>query len=196
MTAIINRLIRLILKPQQEWLRIKEENISTDDLLKKYLLIFSGIHKLVMLTILLVTNPPEEYQFISLPTLGVKIRWILFVYLLSFIEIYVFGKMMNHLFFYFTQKNDLNMILKVIIFSQMIFWAGSIFLLIPYASLFLSIVINIYSLYLLYLGSMVVLEIPGQKIKSFFIISVLILMIINITGFMISLYSFGAFKSA
>ncbi|MHB8054512.1 MAG: Yip1 family protein [Candidatus Aminicenantales bacterium] len=171
---IIERAKGIILKPKEEWVKIKGESTPVMTLFMNYVLILAAI--------------PAVAQFIGYALIGRRIlsfgtfRWpigtalvgAVVSYVLSVVSIYVAGFVINLLAPSFGSKPNLENAMKLVVYSMTPMWVAGIFYIFPVLGLLAGLV-GLYGLYVLYLGfSNPMMDTPQDKVLPYLVVSILI----------------------
>jgi hypothetical protein len=172
---LLNRVINIITKPKEEWLVIKNENISTKQLFVGYVAILALI--------------PVVARFIGncfvinkVPIVN-GLAYAVVSYVMIFVGIYVSAFIINALAPKFESTQNMNNALKLITFSYTPIWIAGIGAILPILG-FLSI-FGLYGLYLLYIGLEPMMETPPAKRIVYLIISLLVVLVVYMVVFVI-----------
>ncbi len=192
---LVPRVQGLILKPNEEWGRIKDETTTVTDIFKSYLMIMAAV--------------PAVAQFIGYWLIGVSvplrgtIRYSLgnslvravASYILSLAAVFVLALIINALAPTFSSKPDQIQSLKLAAYSLAPYYVAGIFYLIPVLSI-LTLLAGIYSLYVLYLGFKAgLMETPPEKIMGYFVVTLVVGIVLRrVVGLIVgAIFSSSAF---
>jgi hypothetical protein len=171
---LVARIQGIILKPKDEWEKIKQESYSISQLFTTYAMILAAI--------------PAAAQFIGLGLVGRSIPWVgwyrygvgraflyaVFLYVGNLVAVYVVGIVINALAPSFASKPNQDNAMKLAVFSMTPAWVAGVLYLFPFIG-FLAILGSLYSLYVLYLGfNSSLMETPQDKVVTYLIVSVVI----------------------
>jgi hypothetical protein len=175
---IINRVQQLILKPKEEWEKIKGEKTTLAELFTSYAMILLAI--------------PAVAQFIGWSLIGRRIpfvgwyrvgigtgllRAILF-YILTLTSVYVFGIIINALAPTFGSKPDATSAMKLAVYSMTPAWVAGVLYIIPLLDI-LVILASLYGIYILYLGFVCpMMDTPKDKVMTYMIVSIIVAAIV------------------
>jgi hypothetical protein len=192
---IISRVKGIILKPAEEWEKIKAEQTTVADLFKSYMMILAAI--------------PAVAQFIgywqvglSIPFrghirfgLGFSLGRAVVSYVFSLVAVFVLVLIIDALAPTFSSKPNQVNALKLAAYSMTPYFVSGIFLLIPVLS-FLTALAGLYGLYLLYLGfKKGLMETPPEKIMGYFILTIVVEIVLWVVVSLIlgAIFSLGVF---
>jgi len=172
---IVQRVQSILLKPKEEWAKIKAEPATVIEIFRSYVLILAAI--------------PAGFQFLGnvlvgkrLPVVGV-FRWpigralgfALVSYVLSLVTVYAFALIVNELAPTFSSAKNMTAALKLAAYSMTPAWVAGIFHLIPGLGV-LGMVASLYGLYLLYLGfDAPMMETPKDKVPAYLVLSIVVI---------------------
>ena len=175
---IVSRVQQLILKPKEEWVKIKEEKITLAELFTSYAMILLAI--------------PAVAQFIGWSLIGRRIpfvgtyrmgigtgflRAILF-YVLTLVSVYVFGIIINALAPTFSSKSDATAAMKLAVYSMTPAWVAGVLYIIPLLDI-LVILASLYGIYILYLGFVCpMMDTPKEKVLAYMIVSLIVAVVV------------------
>ncbi|MBC7362799.1 MAG: YIP1 family protein [Candidatus Aminicenantes bacterium] len=192
---IITRAQGIILRPKEEWEKIKAEPTTVADLFKSYVIILASI--------------PAVAQFIGYWLVGVNIPFrgnvsvsfgfslsrAVVSYVFSLITVFVLALIIDALAPTFSSKpNQLNA-LKLAAYSLTPYFVAGIFNLIPVLSI-LILLASLYGLYVLYLGFQSgLMETPPEKVMGYFVLTIVaeIVLWLVISLILGAIFSLGTF---
>ncbi len=176
---IVARVQGILLKPKDEWEKIKGEPLPISMLFTSYAAILAAI--------------PAVCQFIGLSLIGRNIPWrgltrfgfgrtlfyAIFLYGLSLVSVYVLGIIINALAPTFSSKQNKENAMKIAVFSMTPAWIAGVFHLIPFLS-FLAVFGSFYGIYLFYLGfTSSLMETPPDKVIGYVVVSIVVAFILT-----------------
>ena len=175
---IVNRVQGIILKPKEEWAKIKTESTSIQQLFTSYALILAAI--------------PAIANFIGMGLIGRRIPFIgwyrynigtaflyaILSYIFSLVTVYIFGIIINALAPTFGSKTDSVNSMKLAVFSMTPYWVAGALYLIPMLGI-LALLAGIYGLYVLYLGfSNPLMDTPQDKVIGYLLVSIVVVAVL------------------
>jgi hypothetical protein len=177
---IVQRVQSIILKPKEEWVKIKAEPSSVAGLFTSYAMILAAI--------------PAGCQFLGnilvgrrLPMVGV-FRWSIgralgnavVSYVFALITVYLFALIINELAPNFGSAKNMTSALKLSVYSMTPGWAAGIFYIIP-GLWILGILASLYGLYVLYLGfDTPMMETPKDKVVGYMAVSIVVVIVLYV----------------
>ncbi len=171
---IVVRVQNILLKPKEEWEKIKEEPLTIPQMFTSYAAILAAI--------------PAVCQFIGLGLIGRRIPtrgfigygfgrslfYAIILYVLSLAAVFVLGIIINALAPTFSSKQNQENAMKIAVFSMTPSWVAGIFYLIPLLS-GLAFLGSLYAIYLFYLGfNSSVMDTPADKVVGYVVVSVVV----------------------
>ncbi|MFZ2055164.1 MAG: Yip1 family protein [Candidatus Aminicenantales bacterium] len=176
---LIARTQGILLKPKDEWAKIKDEPTTVQQLFTQYAVILAAI--------------PAVAQFLGTALfLGFRIpggggTWItraflyaVFSYIMSLVVVYALGFIINALAPNFSSAQDLPRAMKLAVYSMTPVWIAGIFNLIP-ALWGLGLLGSLYGLYIMYLGfSTPLMGTPKEKVTGYFVVSVVVVIVLMV----------------
>jgi hypothetical protein len=173
---LVARVQAILLKPKEEWVKIKDEPTTIRELFVPYAVILAAI--------------PAVAQFLGWAVLGFRIpyaggSWVtrallyaIFSYILSLVLVYALGFIINALAPNFSSTQSLPLAMKLAVYSMTPVWIMGIFNLIPALGV-LGILGSLYGLYIMYLGFMTpLMGTPKEKATGYFIVSVVVTIVL------------------
>jgi hypothetical protein len=182
---IVNRVQQIILKPKEEWVKIKEEKVTLAELFTSYALILVAV--------------PAVAQFIGYSIVGRRIPFVgwyrmgigsgllyaILYYVFTLVAIYVFGIVINALAPTFSSKSDATNAMKLAVYSMTPAFVAGAFYIIPFLG-FLAILGSLYGIYILYLGfATPMMDTPKEKVVAYLVVSLVVVVVLWVIIFVI-----------
>jgi len=174
---IVSRVQGILLKPKDEWLKIKDEPATIQQLFTKYAVILAAI--------------PAVAQFIGWAFIGFRIPYqggswmaraflyIIFSYAFGLAVVYGFGWVINALAPNFSSTQNLPNAMKLAVYSMTPVWVAGIFHLIPRLGV-LAALGALYGIYVMYLGfATPLMGTPKEKVPGYMVVSVVAMIILS-----------------
>lgn len=176
---LIARVQGILLKPKDEWVKIKDEPATIQQLFTQYAVILAAI--------------PAAAHFIGTALfIGFRIPggggswtaraffYAIFSYVLNLAVVYALGFIINALAPNFSSNQNPASAMKLAVYSMTPAWIAGVFYLIP--SLWvLSLLGSLYGLYILYLGfDNPLMGTPKEKVTGYFVISVVVAIVLMV----------------
>jgi hypothetical protein len=175
---LVARAQGIILKPKEEWVKIKGETTSVAQLFMGYAAILAAI--------------PAIAQFIGYGLIGISVPFIgsyrfplgsalmraIIYYVLILASAYIFGMVINALAPTFSSKQSVENAMKLAVYSMTPAWIGGVFYIIPALSI-LAILASLYGLYVMYLGfSAPMMDTPKEKVVGYIVASFVVVVVL------------------
>ena len=177
---IVARVQAILLKPKEEWARIKAEPTTSAQLFTSYVMLLAAI--------------PAAFQFLGhvlvgrrLPLVGVY-RWpvgralgfALVSYVLSLAAVYIFALVVDQLAPSFASTKNMTAALKLAAYSMTPGWVAGVLYIVP-GLWALGLVASLYGLYILFLGfETPMMDTPKDKVPGYLVVSVLVVLAVSI----------------
>lgn len=188
--AIIKRAIAIITKPKDEWVVIKNENITIVDMFTKYAVILAAIPAIAGFLGNLLVGRSVMGITIRIPFARALV-WGVMMYVVGLGALYVMALIIDALAPSFDSQKDMVESMKVAVYASTASWVAGILYLIPPLTI-LALVAGFYTLYLLYLGIQIVKSPPKDKAAAYFIVVIIVQVIVSfLIGFIVSFAAFG-----
>ena len=175
---LVARAQAILLKPKEEWVKIKEESTPIAQLFMSYAAILAAI--------------PAIAQFIGYGLIGISIPFVgtyrfalgtsllraIIYYVLILASAYVFGMIINALAPSFGSKPSVDHAMKLAVYSMTPAWIGGVFYIIPALGI-LAMLASIYGLYVLYLGfSSPMMDTPKDKVMGYIVVCIVVVAVL------------------
>jgi len=174
---LVARVQAILLKPKEEWVKIKDEPTTIQQLFVPYAVILAAI--------------PAVAQFLGWAVIGGfripyaggswmmrALLYAIFSYILSLVVVYALGFIINALAPNFGSTQSLPLAMKLAVYSMTPAWIMGIFNLIPALGA-LSVLGSLYGLYILYLGfATPLMGTPKEKITGYFVVSLVVAIVL------------------
>jgi hypothetical protein len=166
---IIERAKQIILKPKDEWVAIDQESTSVKDLVTGYLVPLA-----LVATIASFIGYSFFFKFHSLG-FGIKYAILYFV-------TYVGGALLtawviDALAPSFGSTKDFRKAMQLVVYSYTPMMVASVVMIFPALSPIM-LLAGLYSLYLLYLGLKPLMKTPDDKLMTYFVVSLVVLVVV------------------
>ncbi|OGD20640.1 MAG: hypothetical protein A2Y70_08020 [Candidatus Aminicenantes bacterium RBG_13_64_14] len=177
---IVPRVQAILIKPKEEWVKIKAEPSTVAGLFTSYAMILAAI--------------PAGAQFLGnimvgyrLPVVGLY-RWsigralgkAIVSYIFALATVYLFALIINELAPNFGSAKNMTSALKLAVYSMTPGWVAGILYIIP-GLWILGILASLYGLYVLYLGfDTPMMETPKDKVMSYMGVSIVVVIVLYV----------------
>lgn len=173
---IVARAKGILLKPKEEWVKIKAEPTTIQQLFTSYAFILAAIPvvaKFIGWALVGFRIPYLEGSW-----MGRAVLYLIFSYVFNLVAVYVFGVIINALAPNFSSPQNLVNAMKLAVYSMTPGWLAGIFHIIPSIGV-LSILGFLYGIYVLYLGfATPLMETPKEKVVGYMVISVVVMIVL------------------
>jgi len=177
---LVARAQAILLKPKEEWVKIKGESTPIAQLFTSYAVLLAAV--------------PAVAQFIGNGLVGKRIPfvgWVRFpigsalfqailYYVFTLVSVYVFGIVINALAPSFGSKQSMENAMKLAVYCMTPMWIGGVFYIIPFLG-FLAILASLYGLYILYLGfDNPLMDTPKEKVLGYLIVCIVVVVVLSL----------------
>ncbi len=175
MNNLIARIQAILLKPKEEWVKIKAESMPVMPLFMKVVIPLAAIPAVCgFIGNALIGRRILSFGVFRYP-LGTALFQALLTYALTVVSVYVGGMVINALAPSFGSKSNLENAMKLVVFSMIPGWIAGVFQILP-ALWVLTTIASLYGLYILYLGFMTpMMETPQDKVIPYLVVSILVI---------------------
>jgi hypothetical protein len=177
---LVSRVQAIVLKPKDEWAKIKAETTTVAELFTSYACILAAI--------------PAIAQFIGFGLIGFRVPfvgWIrlglgtallraIVAYIFSLISVYLLALIINALAPTFSSTQNMTNAMKIAVYSMTPMWVAGVLYIIPFLGI-LVIIAGLYGLYILYLGfAAPLMDTPKEKVMGYLILSIVVVVVLSI----------------
>lgn len=174
---LVPRIQGILLKPKEEWGKIKDEQTTIKDLFLPYVIILAAIPAVAQFIGWAVVGG-MRIPYIGRSIVGRTFMYSIFFYILSLVGVYVVGMIINMLAPNFASKQNPVNAMKLVVYSYTPMWLAGILYLIPFLAP-LALLASLYGLYILYLGfDANLMDTPKDKVMTYFVVSLLIAIVV------------------
>ena len=175
---IVSRVQGILLKPKEEWEKIKGESLTIPQMFTSYAALLAAVPPIAhMIGLTLIGR--------SIPVIGVyryglgrTLLYAIFYYALSLVSVYVLGIIVNALAPTFSSKQNPENAMKIAVFSMTPVWVAGIFYIIPVLGV-LAVLGSLYGIYLFYIGfSSSIMDTPQDKVVGYVVVSIIVAVIL------------------
>ena len=169
-TGLIARVQGILLRPQEEWVRIDGEAATVQGLFTGYAMILAAIPAVATLIGSLIF-----VHMIPLALIGAVLT-----YALGLLGVFIFGYIVNLLAPSFGAQANLVQAMKLVVYSSTASWIGGILGIVPFIGWIGAIAGGLYSLYLLFIGTPVMMKSPADKSTAYTIVAILCAIVVQV----------------
>jgi len=175
---LVARVQGILLKPKEEWVKIKGESTSVAQLFTGYAILLAAIPAIAQFIgrALIGTHVP----FVGWVrwNLGSSILYAVVAYILSLVGVYVLGVIINALAPSFGSKQSMEKAMKLSVYSMTASWIAGVLFIIPVLGI-LAAIAGLYGLYILYLGfAEPLMDTPKEKVMGYLVVSIVVAIVI------------------
>ena len=176
---LVARVQGIILRPKEEWEKIKTESITIKELFTSYALILAAIPAIAsFIGRIIIGRRVLSYGFQQFSLVN-AFFYAVMTYLFALLTAYVLGIIINAFAPTFSSKSDAVAAMKLAVFCMTPYWVASVLFFIPFLWILVIFAGGLYGLYVLYLGfSAPMMDTPQEKVMSYFITSTVIVMVL------------------
>lgn len=178
---VVDRAKNILIQPRTEWHVIEAEPSDPKALYLNYLAILAAVPAVAsFLNFLLFAGP-----FGTRMGLGTALAAALTQYILSLVMVLGVAFIADVLAPSFDGQKDFNRALKLTGYSVTAAWIAGVFVIIPGVGWLIMLIGTLYSLYLFFLGTQVMMRVPEQKAIGY---TVVVIVVAIILSFVIGLF--------
>lgn len=174
---LVSRVKGILLKPKDEWGKIKGENLPVAKLFTSYAVILAAIPAVAHFFGWGIFGS-LRIPYLGRHLFGRNLFYSIFSYVFSLLTVYILGIIINALAPTFSSKPNQENAMKLAVFSMTPAWIAGILNLIPFLGILASLA-SLYGLYIMYLGfDATLMETPKDKVVSYFVVSLVIALVL------------------
>jgi hypothetical protein len=174
---LVARVQGILLKPKDEWAKIRDEQVTVQQLFTQYAVILAAIPAVAQFLGWALIGG-LRIPYVGRSWMGRALLYAVFSYILSLAVVYALGFIINTLAPNFSSPQNLPNAMKLAVYSMTPAWIAGIFNLIPALSV-LTLLGSLYGLYILYLGfSAPLMGTPKEKTTGYFGVSVVVVVVL------------------
>lgn len=179
---LLSRVQGILLRPREEWIKIKEESLPLSQLFSSYVLILAAVPPLTrFLADLLYGGFKKPYSGWSWNVAGRNLLFSIITYIFSLIIVYVFGRIINFLAPIFSSRRSSLNSMRLAIYSLTPLWIGGVLYLVPRTGWVLRDLVGLYGIYILSLGFVAsLMDTPKEKVVGYLVMSSIIIIVLII----------------
>jgi len=168
---LVARVRGILLKPNEEWAKIKDEELTLVQLFMHYAAILAAIPAVAQF-LGRVLMGGARVPFTGRSILGRTFFYSIFYYVALLALAYLLGFVIHALAPSFSSKQNLTQAMKLAVFSMTPIWLAGILYVLPFLGILVYLAM-FYSFFLLYLGfEASLMQTPKDKIVGYFVITV------------------------
>jgi hypothetical protein len=176
---LVDRAKNIILAPKQEWELIEREQYEVKDLYTNYVMILAAIPAVagfIGFSIVPLGGILSRYG-IPIPS---GIAHMVLDYLFGLGSVYVLALIIDAFAPTFDGEKNMLQALKLAVFSSTAAWLAGIFFILPALSILY--LLALYSLYLLYVGLPILMNVREDKLAPYFVVICVMALVVNVVA--------------
>lgn len=174
---LVSRVQGIILKPKEEWVKIKDEPTTIQQLFTSYAVILAAIPVVARFIGLALTG--FRIPYLGGSWMGRAVLSLIFSYVFNLAVVYAFGFIINALAPTFSSTPNPPNAMKLAVYSMTPVWVAGIFHLIPRLGV-LAMLGALYAIYVMYLGfATPLMGTPKEKVPGYMVVSVVVMIILS-----------------
>ena len=186
-SAIVMRVLHILVQPKSEWPVIKQEQTDLPKLYLQYVAILAVIPAVAGF----IANAFVGTLSAGRVDVGTAFSAALIGYVLSLVMVFVVALVADSLAPTFGGRKNIERALKLVAYSMTASWVAGAFTIIPVLGWLISLLGGLYALYLFYLGAPVLMKTPESKTIGYTAVTVAITIVIGFVLAMITAALFG-----
>jgi len=176
---LVARVQGILLKPNEEWAKIKDEELTLVQLFSHYAVILAAIPAVAQF-LGRVLMGGARVPFTGRSILGRAFFYSIIYYLALLALAYLLGFVIHALSPSFSSQQNLTQAMKLAVFSMTPIWLAGILYVLPFLGILVYLAM-FYSFFLLYLGfDASLMQTPKDKVVGYFVITAVAAVIIYI----------------
>jgi hypothetical protein len=177
---LVSRAQSIILKPKEEWVKIKGEPTPITQLFTSYAAVLALIPAIAQfIGYALIGTRVLTFGVIRMNIGSALLRTVLY-YIFALASVYVFGLVINALAPSFGSKQNAENAMKLAVYSMTPAWLGGIFYIIP-ALWILVTLASLYGIYILYLGfATPMMDTAKDKVVGYLVVSFIVMIVLTV----------------
>ena len=171
---LVDRVQGIILKPKEEWEKIKGESLTVAELFTSYAMILVAIPAVAQLIGYGIVGFKVPFVGWYRLGLGAALARAIVAYILTLGAAFLLGFIINALAPSFASKQSQDNAMKLAVFSMTPTWLAGVLYIIP-ALTPLALLASLYGIYILYLGMTAgLMETPKEKVVSYLVVVIIV----------------------
>lgn len=177
---LVQRVQGILLKPQDEWLKIKGESTTIPKLFTSYAMILAAVPPAAKFLGRLLFRSEIPFARVPVWSVGRALSNAILSYVFSLAIVYLFALIIDALAPNFSSAQNLTNAMKLAVYSMTPVWVAGILYIIPNLGI-LAMLAGLYGLYLLYEGFKTpMMETPKDKVLGFLGVSIIVVVVLFI----------------
>jgi hypothetical protein len=172
---LVQRAQAVLLKPKEEWLKIKGESTAIPQLFTSYAMILAAIPPAAQFIGRLLFRSEIPFRHVVVWSFGRAFSNAVLSYVFSLAIVYLFALIIDALAPNFSSVRNLTNAMKLAVYSMTPVWLAGIFYIIPGLGI-LVLLAGLYGLFLLYEGfETPLMDTPKDRVLGFLVISIIVI---------------------
>jgi hypothetical protein len=171
------RIVNILTKPKQEWPVIAVEPKDIPGLYRNYIVLLAAIPAVCTLIGTSVVGFPIPFDGTYRVGFGTAFASAVVQYVLSLVGVYVAGLVIAKLAPNFQSEPDTAQAVKLVAYGWTPAWIAGVLMLYPALSP-LVMLASLYGIYLIYLGVSPLMKTPAEKVVTYLVVSVIVLIVV------------------
>jgi hypothetical protein len=168
---LVQRVQGVLLRPKDEWLKIKNESTTVSELFTSYAVILAAIPAAAQFIGRLLFRLEVPFARVPAWTAGRALSHAVLSYVFSLAIVYAFAVILDALAPNFSSARNLTNAMKLAVYGMTPVWVAGILYIIPGLGL-LATLAGLYGLYVLYEGFQApMMETPKDRVLGFLVVS-------------------------
>jgi len=170
---LVQRAQGILLRPKEEWAKIKGETTTVSELFISYAMILAAVPPLARFIGRLLYRSEIPFARVPVWSVGRALSNAVLSYMFSLAIVYLFALIIDALAPNFSSAQNMTNSMKLAVFSMTPVWVAGIFYIIPNLG-DLAMLAGLYGLYVLYEGFQTpMIETPRDKVLGFLVVSII-----------------------
>ncbi len=170
----VQRVQGILLKPKEEWVKIKGESATAADLYKSYVMVLAAVPAVAQFLGNVLIGRRIPFVGFYKWDIGRALGYAVFTYVFALATVYLFALVINALAPNFASSQNMTSALKLSVYSMTPGWVAGVLYIIPVLGV-LGILASLYGLYILYLGfETPMMETPKEKVMAYLGVSIVV----------------------
>jgi len=189
---LVARVQGILLKPKEEWVKIKAEKTSMAQLFMGYAVLLAAIPAVAhFIGDGLIGRRIPLLGWFRLP-MGTALLYAILMFVLTLASTFALGFIIDALAPSFGSKKNLENAMKLAVYSMTPSWVAGIFYILPVLGI-IAVIASLYGLYILYLGfNTPLMDTPKDKVVGYMVVSIIVAVVLYfVVGLIVGAIVFG-----
>ncbi len=182
---LVQRVQSILLKPKEEWVKIKAEPATVSGLFTSYAMILAAIGPTAQFIGRLLFRQQLPFARVPVWSVGRAFEYAIFSFVFSLVIVYLMALIIDILAPNYSSIQNMANAFKLAVYSMTPYWVAGILNIFPYLGI-LTILAGLYGLIILYLGfETPMLETPKHKVMGYFVVSTIAVLVLFLVFWLI-----------